>query len=221
MKVSRQVDTVDVRANQKERTRSALIAAAGELFRQGLSPTVADAAEHAKVSRATAYRYFPTQESLLFEVAYLMPALQPVARVLENLPSGDVELRLRTLLAAFNPVMVGEEVFMRMFIRAALDRWLENRRSGIDEPVREGRRVGWLDQVLEPMRGDLGKAQYRRLRAALSLTLGIDSIIVMKDVCGLGDKEALEVLEWAAVALLRAGLGEAAKPPRRTPKRPA
>jgi hypothetical protein len=76
--------------------------------------------------------------------------------------------------------------------------------------------------VLEPVRKDLGKSQYRRLRAALSLTLGIDSIVVMKDVCGLGDAEALEVLEWAALALLRAGLDEAAKPPRRTArKRPA
>jgi AcrR family transcriptional regulator len=221
MKVSRQGEAADPRANQKERTRSALVAAASELFREGQSPTVADAAEHAKVSRATAYRYFPTQESLLFEVAYLMPALQPVARVLEQLPAGDAESRLKALLDAFNPVMIGEEVFMRMFVRAALDRWLENRRKGVDEPVREGRRIGWLDQVLEPVRKDLAKPQYRRLRAALSLTLGIDSVIVMKDVCGLGDKEALEVLRWAAAALLRAGLDEAAAPRRRGARRAA
>jgi hypothetical protein len=31
----------------------------------------------------------------------------------------------------------------------------------------------------------------------------------MKDVCRLGDREALGVLRWAAAALLRAGLEEA------------
>jgi hypothetical protein len=39
---------------------------------------------------------------------------------------------------------------------------------------------------------------------------------VMKDVCGLEDDEALEVLRWTATAILRAALAElvAAAPPR-------
>jgi len=35
-------------------------------------------------------------------------------------------------------------------------------------------------------------------------------MVIMKDVCGLDDEEALAVLRWAAVALLRAGIAEAA-----------
>ncbi|MBD0273630.1 MAG: TetR/AcrR family transcriptional regulator, partial [Acetobacteraceae bacterium] len=57
MPVSRQADfhpAPDPRANQKERTRAALVAAASELLRRGTPPTVAAAAEAAKVSRATA-----------------------------------------------------------------------------------------------------------------------------------------------------------------------
>ena len=47
------------------------------------------------------------------------------------------------------------------------------------------------------------------LRSALALTLSIDAIVVMKDVCRIeSDKEALEVLRWAAAALMRAGLAE-------------
>ncbi len=48
--------------------------------------------------------------------------------------------------------------------------------------------------------------------AALALTLGIDSIVVMKDVCRLDDDEALAVLRWAATVLLRAGLEEGRAP---------
>jgi hypothetical protein len=50
--------------------------------------------------------------------------------------------------------------------------------------------------------------EWGRLRAALSLTLGSEALLVMKDVCRLDDREGLEVLRWAAVALLRAGLEE-------------
>jgi AcrR family transcriptional regulator len=46
--------------------------------RRQAPPTVAEAAERALVSRATAYRYFPTQESPLLDVANVETLLQPV-----------------------------------------------------------------------------------------------------------------------------------------------
>src|SRR5579872_4176513 len=57
------------RVGQKNRTRKALLAAADALIRNGKPPTVTDVAEAAGISRATAYRYFPTQEMLWAEVA--------------------------------------------------------------------------------------------------------------------------------------------------------
>src|ERR1700716_3535650 len=62
-----------MRHRQKNRTRKALLSAAAELVRQGREPTVAEVAEVAEVSRATAYRYFPTQESLLVEMRMFAP----------------------------------------------------------------------------------------------------------------------------------------------------
>src|ERR687883_677789 len=59
------------RPRQTQRTRRALIAAADELFAEGRVPTVAAVAERADVGRATAYRYFPTQEALLLETTFL------------------------------------------------------------------------------------------------------------------------------------------------------
>ena len=208
MKVSPKTDR---RAHQKERTRAALVDAARALLRGGTPPTVAEAAEAARVSRATAYRYFPTHESLLIEVGNITPATQPVESLVANLPSRDPEARLLALLDCFNPIVFAEEVAMRTALRTYLDTWLSRRGNGEREvPVREGRRMRWLDKVLEPARGRLGESRYRRLRAALALTVSVDALVVMKDVCRIEDeKEARDVLRWAAAALLRAGLAEA------------
>src|SRR5437773_1158752 len=53
------------RQNQKQRTRNAIVSTARDLVRQGRLPSVAEVAEAALISPATAYRYFPDQLSLL------------------------------------------------------------------------------------------------------------------------------------------------------------
>ncbi|HYF09087.1 MAG TPA: TetR family transcriptional regulator [Acetobacteraceae bacterium] len=216
MKIPRQAENAaspDPRANQKERTRAALVAAAAELLRRGTPPTVAEAAEAAKVSRATAYRYFPTQEALLVEVSQLTPVVAPVEAMLAALPDGEsAETRLLRLLDAFNPLIFANEATMRTALRVYLDTWFENRRAGEDgAAVREGRRKRWLDEALAPALSGMSETQWRRLQAALSLTLGSEALIVMKDVCRLEEREGLEVLRWAASTLLRAALEEAAE----------
>lgn len=200
----------DLRANQKERTRSAVVAAATQLLRQGAQPTVAQAAELAKVSRATAYRYFPTQEAMLVEVAQVNPAAESVEHWLTGLEGGEPKDRLQGLLATCNGMVVAEETVLRTGLRVYLDTWLENRRHNkAFTAVREGRRTRWLDEALEPVRRSLRPAQWRRLRAALALTMGVEALVVMKDVCNLSDEEALATLEWTAQALLSAGLENA------------
>src|SRR5690606_8889116 len=58
-----------MRANQKARTRQAIVRAAGALLARGLKPSLDEIAAEAKVSRATAYRYFPGLDALLSEAA--------------------------------------------------------------------------------------------------------------------------------------------------------
>jgi hypothetical protein len=71
----------------------------------------------------------------------------------------------------------------------------------------------WLDHVIEPARASLSDQQWHRLQCALALTLSIDAFTVMKDVCRIEDNhDALDVLRWAARALLQAGLDEAVSP---------
>ena len=175
---------------------------------EGETPTVARAAEEAGVSRATAYRYFPTQEALLVEVAYLTPAVAAAETALAQLQTDDVEQRVLFALDALNPVALANETHFRRALWVYLDTWLRSDAAGEGPPpVREGRRMRWLNVALEPL-DDLPEERRRRLQAALALTLGMDSLVVLKDVCGLEDDEALEVLRWTALAILRAGLAE-------------
>jgi AcrR family transcriptional regulator len=199
----------DPRANQKARTRAAIVEAAQRLRGEtGETPSVARAAATAGVSRATAYRYFPTQQALEVEVAEVTPDVAATEAALARLTTDDVEKRLLALLDAFHPVVVAEEEHFRRALWVYQDTWLRSRRAGDDTPsVREGRRMRWLDTVLEPL--ELPAERKERLRAALALTLGGDSFVVMKDVCRLDDDDALAVLRWTAIALLRAALAEA------------
>src|ERR1700750_2729325 len=110
--------TPRTRDRQTRRTKRALLAAGDEIFTEGRVPTVADVAERADVARATAYRYFPTQEALLLETTFLgasdalrdtpPPAAaieDPAERMAEAVRTGarwtlDSEARLRAILRA-------------------------------------------------------------------------------------------------------------------------
>lgn len=157
---------------------------------------------------ATAYRYFPTQEALELEVADISPDVAATETALAGLTTDDVEQRLLALLDAFNPIVLAKEAHFGRALWVYQDTWLRSNRHGDESPaVREGRRMRWLDHVLEPL-DSMSADQKRRLRAALALTLGSDSLVVMKDVCRLDDDEALDILRWTATAILRAGLAE-------------
>src|SRR5687768_8301366 len=124
----------DPRANQKARTRSAIVEAAQRQQQDGgQTPTVARAAEAAGVSRATAYRYFPTQQALLIEVADISPAVAATEAALAELETDDVERRMLHLLDAFNPIALAEETHFRQALWVYLDTWLRSDR-GTEEP---------------------------------------------------------------------------------------
>lgn len=216
MAVSRSTRRPDLRANQKARTRAALVEAARELLRAGTPPSVAEAAQRAQVSRATAYRYFPTPDALLIEAGNITPASQPVEELVQALEGDDPEARVLKVLERFMPIVFAEETSMRAALRTYQDTWLASRARGERTlPVREGRRMRWLEKALEPARGSLPESQLRRLRHALALILSPDAMVVLKDVCRIADeREAMAVLRWAASALLRAGLAEAKAPVR-------
>ena len=191
------------RINQKRRTRLAILHAASGLLGLGSVPTVAEAADRAGVSRATAYRYFPSQELLLAEAA--LDAVVPnfpamlAAPELEN----DAEAALVALVRAIAEMTRTHEAAFRALLRLSLH-------AG-DEPVRRsGRRLAWLDQALAPERPQLGEERFNRLKFALLPYLGIEAFVALVDVGGCSPDEFAETAVWAARSLLRASLAECA-----------
>lgn len=200
------------RINQKRRTRAAILEAAKQLLREGQTPSVAEAADAALVSRATAYRYFPTQEYLLSEAA-LESAKTDVDHLLEHAkPSDDPAVRLDILVQALQQVTIEQEAAFRTLVRLSMEAYAhrEQKREATPEELRGGRRIGWIEEALAPVRESLVQdaVTFRRLVAALSLCMGIEALIVLQDVCGLSAKEAVEVSRWTAQTLLQAGLRE-------------
>jgi AcrR family transcriptional regulator len=200
------------RINQKRRTRAAVLEAAKQLLREGQMPSVAEAADVACVSRATAYRYFPTQEYLLSEAA-LESARTDINHLLERaVPSNDPAVRLDTLVQVLQQVTLEQETAFRTLLQLSLQAHANEgpNREATEDRLRGGRRIGWIEEALAPLDSifDTDSITSRRVVAALSLCLGIEALIVLQDICGLEAAEAVEVSRWAAQALLQAGLHE-------------
>jgi len=76
-------------------------------------------------------------------------------------------------------------------------------------PRRGYRRVQWLEKALAPAREKLTSKEFERLVSALSVLVGWEPMIVLKDIRGLEQKEADEVLAFAVRAVVEKGLHEA------------
>lgn len=199
------------RSAQKRRTRRAILAAAVELMRRGETPTARRVAELAEVSRRTVYLYFPTQEQLLTEAA-MEGVRAEVERALELADTDDVWSRLDTLVDASLQSCLDSEVQLRTMIRLAVEQRLAEARGGPprEAPLRGGRRVEWIETALAPVRERLGEARFERLVSALALVVGVEALLVLRDIRGLDRAEMVAVSRWAARALLRASLEETA-----------
>ncbi len=191
------------RLNQRRRTRAALVAAAAEAVRRGQTPTVAEAAEAAGVSRATAYRYFGSQDALLLELSLDLIGNAPTEGPVTE---GPVSSRVDAVIREFTRMSYRNESLVRTFMKLAMEQWLRTHNEGTgDYPIRKGRRVSWFEKALEPLRS-LSPRKRRRLMVALSMFAGIEPMIVAKDIYGCTEKEAEDTLSWAAQAILRSAI---------------
>ena len=196
------------RVNQKRRTRAAIVAAAQAILDRGDTPTVAQVADEALMTRTTVYRYFPTQESLLVELSVTASVAKVEKLLATPLDGTTPEERVLELVAELNRYVAANEALFRTAQRHYLDTWLAAERAGDghDQQLRAGRRHQWIASTLAPLRDTVPAADLRRLEAALCLVMGGEAFTVLRDVCNLDPDEAIAVASWAAHALLAAGL---------------
>ncbi|HET7043955.1 MAG TPA: TetR/AcrR family transcriptional regulator [Gaiellaceae bacterium] len=189
------------RERQRRRTRKAIVEAAVGLLGQGGTPSVAEIAEAADVSRRTVYLYFPTLEHLLADAA-LEVSRATVEPSFEA--GGEPAERLEALVRAVQQGFAGTEELGRTIIRLTVG---AGRGAPPATPRRGYRRVDWIERALEPLRESLPPDRFERLVSALTLLIGWEAMIVLQDTRGLDPAEAEEVCVWAARALLASEVG--------------
>jgi AcrR family transcriptional regulator len=190
------------RLEQKLRTRAALLHAAQDLVALGQTPSIADVADAAKVSRATAYRYFTRQDELLAEVP-LDEAAPTVASLFREDAPTDPEDRVALVQNALYDLSREHETEFRLFLRTSVTRALRDA-DGTSDPFRGARRTALLAEALAPLAGELTAAEIERLKMALAMLVGTEPMIVARDVLRLEHDRARETGEWAVRQLVRA-----------------
>lgn len=182
-------------------TAMAIIREAGHI------PSVAEVAVRSKVSRATAYRYFPSRSALV--TAVIDSSLGPVRTFSSDHP--DARARVHELFLQTFPRFKEFEPQLRAAAQLSLEQWaLEKAGLLEEEPYRRGHRVRILEHALAPYARLLPGPVRDRLHKALSVVYGIEPYVILKDIWGLSDREVDKTALWMADALIDAALREAA-----------
>jgi AcrR family transcriptional regulator len=174
------------RVNQKQRTRTAIVAAARGLIGTGHEVTMPAVAKAALVSEATAYRYFPDLVSLLREAiegtwAAPADALAPVEQ------SDDPVERIAFATEYLLRHVQRYQSAVRAMISATIIR------PG-SASMRPGLRFGLIDHALAPLEATLGQqrpAALRQLKQDLALVMSAEALFTLTDLCGLTPDEAI------------------------------
>jgi AcrR family transcriptional regulator len=190
--------STDGRANQKLRTRTAIVQAAAELSRTGRELTMPEVAKAALVSEATAYRYFPDLVSLLQEaIAGQLPtpaeALAPVAG------SADPVERVAAATTFLLRHVLTRQGVVRAMIAATVIR------PGGVSP-RPGLRFGYIEDALTPLAETLPAEALAQLKQDLAVVVSAEALFGLMDLYGLAAEDAIASVVHTATTLTRAAL---------------
>jgi AcrR family transcriptional regulator len=210
-RITQSADYLDSgRIYQKQRTRDLLVSVAADLLRKGEPFSIADVADTARVSRTTIYSYFPTLEMLLAQATLFMVGsiesdhVDEVAR-----GGGSPEDKVDATIQASEEMVARHEAVFRSVLRLSSE---ERSTTSDKAPRRAGYRPVWFTNAISDLKAELGEPRFKRLVGALCLCCGIESTVVLRDICLMGAADARETKRWAAQLLLRGALAEASNP---------
>jgi AcrR family transcriptional regulator len=200
------------RTSARERTRRLLSEAARELLRTGGPLTVQAAADLAGVSRATAYRYFPNNDSVLVHAT--MPLIDSATLQLrppdfdtsDDQATQSLPEQASTLVRTMGAWAFDHENELRTLMRLSLapeQAGSVNRRGNTNRDT-------WIATLLEALPPHVSEQARERLSVALIPLFGADAVIWSTDIAQVDQDTALDVIAWMAAALVQATLDESA-----------
>ncbi len=176
---------------------------------------MAEAADRALVSIATAYRYFSSAEDLWWEASLsaLAATLSEADQRVEAAGS-DPEARLEALIRAVQFRMLDDQVPYRRITLTAQEQWFRQADAPDGErvPIRQGRRNEQIRVTIAPLRGQLPRKDFDRLARALGLIIGSEALISLTDAVGLDVPTAKTTFLDAGRWLLAGALAELTAP---------
>ncbi|WP_436520661.1 TetR/AcrR family transcriptional regulator [Actinoplanes sp. HUAS TT8] len=175
------------RTNQMERTRAAIVAAAGHLADSGAEITMVAVAAEAKVSEATAYRYFPDLVSLLRAA---VPVQDQVAALRAVTTGDDPVERIGQAAEILGRAVLRRQGAVRAIVAATVAKPATARE-------RPAHRFGLIEHALAPWieaNGLAGHPVADQLVRDLAVVISAESVFTLTDLCGLPPEEAVASL---------------------------
>lgn len=183
------------RTNQKLGTRNLILKTAQKFLNKGLDFNLEDIAKEAGISRATVYRYFSNIDILAAESGLDISTKDPID-IYEDVKGKDLEKQILEIQHYYNNLAIDHEMLFRKYLSTVLD-------SNTSTPKRGARRKKTLELVLADSK--FSKKEKQKLSNLFTIFMGIEPLIVSKDVCGLNNNETIEIMAWG-INLLFKGL---------------
>jgi AcrR family transcriptional regulator len=181
------------RTNQKLETRNKILVSAQYFLNKGFEFNLEDIANKTGISRATIYRYFSNIDILAAEAGLDVSTKSPET-IYENLKGNIIEDKIFEIQDYFNTLAIDHENLFRKYISAVLD-------SSTSSLKRGARRKKTLQLVLSET--NYTPKEKEDLSNLLTIYMGIEPLIVTKDVCNLNNKESIELMKWGMKLLLK------------------
>ncbi len=176
------------RKQQKLNTRTKILRAANKLSKQKRPLSMEDIASEAGISRATIYRYYSNTDSIATELILQL-----------NVPNGETlteKFKDKGLLDALLGI---QETYLDFIFKNEnpSKKFLGAILSSSDPKLERGQnRITAIRNFFAANDTALTKQEQEKLATIAVLLMGIEALLVTKDVCGLDHEQSGETLRW-------------------------
>ncbi len=188
------------RKKQKHKTRDRILASAQNLLAEGKEFTLEDVAKETDISRATIYRYFSNIDILASE-AGLDLNTKTSNEILEDVREFNTKEAILEIQNYYNDLALENEPGFRKYLSATLN--VPN-----DKKTRGARRKSTLELLFQKKGIQLSEDEKEKVSNIATVLMGIEALVVTKDVCRLNDQSSKDLLNWGLEHILNSVIAE-------------
>jgi len=179
------------RIGQKRKTRELLLATAKKMLVKGENISVEQVALVAGISKATANSYF-SNKGILLKEASLQRGLMDKDDLFGDIDVCNLNARIEKLIDYHFEVLTTNEDVFRLYLGAIMQNSVRDKKNY----SRGGKRILLIAEALLPLKKEISKETFDKMVNAISLLMGIESISILKDICGLENGSIQEMWKW-------------------------